>query len=71
MEEEGRRSRWSLGPRRGGAGGAKQNVFFFCLGCSFPFVWRLGEKEYRMPHSDGASSSGVGKGYSLISPSLP
>ena len=49
-----------------GEGRAGQTECIFLLswvGVPF-FVWRLGEKEDGMAHYDGASSSGVGKGYS-------
>ena len=43
-------------------GGTNRMHLFFCVLFSFPLLGGRGGKEHRMPHYDGASSSGVGKG---------
>ena len=66
MEEGGVEVKVEFGSAPGeGRAGQTECVFLLSwVVVPFSFVWRLGEKEYGMPHYDGASSFGVGKGYS-------
>ena len=44
--------------------GQTECIFLLSWVGVFFFVWRLGEQEDGLAHYDGASSPGVGKGYS-------
>ena len=46
-----------------GRAGQTECIFLLPWVVPFSFVWWLGVKEYGMPHYDGVSLSGVGKGY--------